>query len=54
VSPRVERVLLTLARFGKGKGVTVKARTGLTTFGAGLDEAEVRYLHSIVRRALIE
>ncbi len=53
VSPRVERVLVTLARFGKGKGVTVKARTGLTTFGAGLDDAEVRYLHSVVRRTLL-
>ena len=29
ISPRVERVLLTLARFGTGKGVTVKARTAL-------------------------
>ena len=34
--------------------VTVKTRTGLTTFGAGLDDAEVRYLHSVVRRALID
>jgi hypothetical protein len=53
VSPRVERMLSALARFGKSKGVTVKARTGLTTFGAGLDDAEVRYLHSVVRRALV-
>ena len=47
-------MLSSLARFGKNKGITVKTRTGLTTFGAGLEDAEVRYLHSVVRRALIE
>jgi hypothetical protein len=54
VSPRVERMLASLARFGKSKGITIKGRTGLTTFGAGLDDAEVRYLHSVIRRTLIE
>jgi hypothetical protein len=43
-----------LTRFATGKGVTVKTRNGLTTFGQGLDDAEVRYLHAVVRRALIE
>jgi hypothetical protein len=50
--PRIERLLAALTRFARGKGVTVKTRTGLTTFGRGLDDAEVRYLYSVVRRAL--
>ena len=50
----VERIVVKLARFARGKGITVKTRTGLTTFGERLDDAEVRYLHSIVRRTLIE
>ena len=54
VTSRVERIVVKLARFARGKGITVKTRTGLTTFGEGLDDAEVRYLHSIVRRTLIE
>ena len=54
INPRLERMLAALARFARNKGVIVKTRTGLTTFGAGLDDAEVRYLHSVVRRALIE
>jgi hypothetical protein len=52
VSPRVDRLVRGLARFAKSKGVTIKTRTGLTTFGAGLDEEEVRWLHSELRRAL--
>jgi hypothetical protein len=54
VASRVERIVVKLARFARGKGITVKTRTGLTTFGEGLDDAEVRYLHSLVRRTLIE
>jgi len=54
VSPRVERILAKLTQFAKGKGVTVKTRRGLTSFGQGLDDAEVRYLHAVVRRALVE
>src|SRR5688572_18546714 len=42
----VERIVVKLARFARGKGITVKTRTGLTTFGERLDDAEVRYLHS--------
>jgi hypothetical protein len=33
--------------------VIVKARGGLTTFGQDLDDDEIRYLHAVVRRALI-
>jgi hypothetical protein len=52
VSPRTERILAALSRFAKGKGVTIKTRQGLTTFAEGLGDQEIRYLHSIVRRAL--
>jgi len=52
VSPRVERIVSALARFAQGKGVTVKSRSGITTFGQGLDDEEIRYLHSVVRRAI--
>jgi hypothetical protein len=49
---RVEKIVDGLSRFATGKGVTIKTRQGLTTFGRGLPEAEIRYLHSVVRRAL--
>jgi hypothetical protein len=47
-----ERVFTVLSWFLKGKGIIVKTRTGLTTFGEGLADDEIQYLHSIVRRAL--
>jgi len=49
---RVEKIVNRLSRFATGKGVTIKTRQGLTTFGQGLPDAEIRYLHSVVRRAL--
>ena len=52
VGQRSERLLGWLAQFAKGHGLTVKTRTGLTSFGAGLEDDEVRYLHDVVRRAL--
>ena len=52
IGQRTERLMAWLTRFAKGRGLTIKTRTGLTTFGAGLDDDEIRYLHSIVRRAL--
>jgi hypothetical protein len=52
VGPRLERLLTTLSRFAKSKGVVVKTRQGLTRFGEGLDDDEVRYLQSVTRRAL--
>jgi hypothetical protein len=52
VGPRTERVLSWLTQFAKGHGLTVKTRTGLTSFGAGLEDDEIRYLHDVVRRAL--
>jgi hypothetical protein len=47
-----ERVLTALSWFLKGKGIIVKTRTGLTTFGEGLADDEIQYLHALVRRAL--
>jgi hypothetical protein len=41
-----------LAKVVKSKGVVVKSRQGLYTFGAGLPAAEVYYLWTVVRRAL--
>jgi hypothetical protein len=52
VGPRTERVLASLARFAKGRGLTVKTRMGLTTFGSGLEDDETRYLHGVIRHAL--
>lgn len=34
------------------KGITVKARTGIYTFGAGQPDAEVEYLASVIEKAL--
>ena len=50
--PRMERLMRWLSRITKGRGLTVKTRTGLTTFGGGLENDEVRYLHAILTRAL--
>jgi hypothetical protein len=50
--PNTEWVFGVLSRFLKGKGIVVKTRTGLTTFGEGLSDEEIQYLHAIVMRAL--
>jgi len=52
VGQRSERLLGWLAQFAKGHGLIVKTRTGLRSFGAGLEDEEIRYLHDVVRRAL--
>jgi hypothetical protein len=36
----------------KSKGVLVKSKKGIVAFGAGLPDGEVRYLYSLVKRAL--
>jgi hypothetical protein len=46
--------LRALGKVTTSQGITVKARTGLVTFGAGLPDDEVRYLHAIVARVLAE
>jgi hypothetical protein len=45
--------LAALSRLVQGRGLTVKTRQGLATFGQGLADDEIRYLHSMVRRALV-
>jgi hypothetical protein len=50
--PNTEWVFGVLSWFLKGKGIVVKTRKGLTTFGEGLADDEIQYLHAIVRRAL--
>jgi hypothetical protein len=51
-SPRIERVVAALTRFANNKGLMIKTRKGITTVGQGLDDEEIRYLHSLIRRAL--
>ena len=53
VSPGVERVLTRIVAFARSKGITLKTRQGLVSFGAGVDDGEIRYLHALIRRALI-
>ena len=52
VSPGLERVLTRIVAFTRSKGITLKTRRALVSFGAGLDDDEIRYLHALVRRAL--
>lgn len=41
-----------LASLARSKGITIKHRRGLYTFGAGLPDEEVKYLYSLIRRSL--
>lgn len=51
-SQAAERVFTVLSAFIKGQGIVVKTRKGLTTFGEGLRDDEIRYLHCVIERAL--
>ncbi|HEY7186897.1 MAG TPA: hypothetical protein VH436_10125 [Vicinamibacterales bacterium] len=53
MSPGVERALTRLVAFARSKGITLKTRQGLVSVGAGLEDGEVRYLHALIRRALV-
>jgi len=53
MSPGVERALTRIVAFARSKGITLKTRQGLVSFGAGVDDAELRYLHALIRCALI-
>lgn len=53
VGERTARVLKIVRALSKSGGVTIKTRQGLTTFGQGLDDREVRYLHYVVRQAIV-
>jgi hypothetical protein len=54
MGPNTERILTAIGRFAKGRGVTLKTMHGLTSFGQGQSDAEIVYLYSVVRRALLE
>jgi hypothetical protein len=54
IGPRTQWALTALARLLPSRGLTVKTRHGLTSFGEGLDDEEVRYLYSVVLHALRE
>ena len=53
LSPRMERLMAAATKWTKGRGVIVKSRRGLTTFGQELDDDEIRYLADVVREALL-
>jgi hypothetical protein len=53
VGERTQKIITALSKFAKGRGITIKTRQGLTTVGQGLADDEIRYLHSVVRRALV-
>ncbi|RPI57285.1 MAG: hypothetical protein EHM55_02345 [Acidobacteria bacterium] len=52
IGPGTERLLAAISRFVGRSGITIKTRKGLTTFGEGLADEEIRYLHSMSRRAI--
>jgi hypothetical protein len=53
LNPRMERWMAAATRWTKGRGVIVKSRQGLTSFGQDLEDDEIRYLQTVVRRALV-
>jgi hypothetical protein len=53
LSPHMEQLMAAATRWTKGRGVVVKSRSGLTSFGQDLDDDEIRYLHWVVRQALV-
>ena len=53
IGPRTERMLKSLSRFAQADGITIKTRQGFTTFGQGLADEEIRYLHALIRQALV-
>jgi hypothetical protein len=53
LSPGVERALASIGSMARSQGITIKTRQGLASFGAGLADDETRYLHALVRRALL-
>jgi hypothetical protein len=53
IGPRTQWLLTTLTRLAHGHGITIKTRQGLTTVAKGLADDETRYVHGIIRRALV-
>lgn len=46
------RLIAALAKRMKPPGITLKYRQGLSSFGEGLSENEVRYIYSVLKRSL--
>ncbi len=46
-------MLVTINSIVDRGAVTVKTRKGLTSFGEGLGDDEIRYVHSVVRHAIL-
>jgi hypothetical protein len=51
---RTPRWMRIFKKFVKSKGIIIKSRSGLITFGAGLPDEEVQYLFSLVKRVIVE
>jgi hypothetical protein len=54
LSPESSRVLTWIAKYVPSKGITVKSTHGMHSFGEGLPDEEVRYLHYIISEYLRE
>ena len=52
-TPNFVRWLRTLKKWIPSKGIVIKSRTELITFGQGLPAEELQYLCSVLRRALV-
>lgn len=53
VGRATERVIAAVSALVGGRGVTIKTRKGLHTFGEGLDDDEVRYVCHVAKKALV-
>jgi hypothetical protein len=53
IDPGMERMLTAVSRLAGQTGLTIKTRRGFTTFGEGLPDDEIRYLHFIIRHAIV-
>jgi hypothetical protein len=54
IDPKMEWVLGAISGLVSRSAVTIKTRQTLTTFGEGLPDDEIRYLHAVIRRALMD
>jgi hypothetical protein len=54
IGPTTQRALASLSKFVNRSCITIQTRHGLTTLGEGLGDEEIRYLHSVVRRVLVD
>lgn len=50
--PLAEKMIAGIAKMAKSEGVLLKTRQGIIPFGAGLPDAEIRYIRYLFERAL--